>query len=352
MVKRISVFFDGTWSTADQANRTNVSKLHDATAKEGADGIKQLKFYDPGVGLEGNWLERVLGGIAGKGLDENVEQGYKFLINHYEEEDELFPFGYSRGAYTARSLAGLIRNCGLLQANHIGETGNAIELYRKRKSGPTSNEAIQFRERFSKEVGIKFLGVWDTVGSMGIPLRRLGHCFNRRYKFHDVELSGSVKNAYHALAIDEKRGLFKPSLWEYKIKEGQTVEQVWFAGVHSSVGGGASDSGLSDIALMWLLDKAQSCGLSFDVSAIPDTVSPDWATTFRDSRKGIFKFLSSHMRTLGRANSANEAAHPYAVHRFESETPVYTPRNLQKYLLNPNHRVAEDRNVTQTGPEG
>ena len=224
MPKRLALFFDGTWSTADQVNTTNVTKAHKATVAGTAIGIEQVAFYDEGVGSRGNWFQRFLGGTAGTGLEQNIQDGYRFLIENHEDGDELFIFGFSRGAYTARSLAGLIRNCGILRADQMVRVPDALKLYRKRGSGPDSIEALRFKEQHSKITDIKFIGVWDTVGARGIPLRFLGHLYNWRYRFHDVELSGSVKNAYHALAIDEKRGPFKPSIWSANKKEGQTVE--------------------------------------------------------------------------------------------------------------------------------
>lgn len=132
MKKRLALFFDGTWSSADQANLTNVAKLHQAIVHGEANGMEQVPFYDPGVGIEGNRLERFLGGISGTGLEENIAQGYRKLIEEHQEGDEIFLFGYSRGAYTARSLAGLIRNCGILRLDQIERIGDARKLYRKR----------------------------------------------------------------------------------------------------------------------------------------------------------------------------------------------------------------------------
>ena len=341
MPKRLALFFDGTWSTADQVNTTNVSKAFNATVAGTANGMEQLPFYDEGVGSRGNWLQRFLGGTAGTGLEQNIKDGYRFLIENHEDGDEIFLFGYSRGAYTARSLAGLIRNCGILRADQVARVDEAVTLYRSRGSGPDSDKAVRFKEQNSKVTDIKFIGVWDTVGARGIPLRFLGHLYNWRYRFHDVRLSSSVKNAYHALAIDEKRGPFTPSIWSTNKKEGQTVEQVWFAGVHGNVGGGSPDAGLSDITFQWMMDKARSCGLALDISAAGDDIEPNPAGTLYDSRTGVYKYIFSHERSLGRANSNSEAVHPSAVERFRSETPVYQPRNLRQYMNRPNPEIAQ-----------
>ena len=179
MPKRLALFFDGTWSTADQVHTTNVTKAHKATVAGTANGMEQVAFYDEGVGSRGNWFQRFLGGTAGTGLEQNIQDGYRFLIENHEDGDELFIFGFSRGAYTARSLAGLIRNCGILRADQMVRVPDSLKLYRKRGSGPDSAEALRFKGQHSKITDIKFIGVWDTVGARGIPPRFLGHLYTR-----------------------------------------------------------------------------------------------------------------------------------------------------------------------------
>ena len=318
MVKRIAIFSDGTWNTPGQAYPTNVIRLHDVTLESGDDGVAQARFYDRGVGAGGNRLQRILGGASGRGLNQNILDGYRFLVETHEEGDQIFLFGFSRGAYTVRSLVGLIRNCGLLRKEHAGMADEALKLYRKRKknSDPYSDAAQRFRDQYSKITDIRFLGVWDTVGALGIPLRGLGHLISWRYKFHDVELSGTVNYAYHAVSVDEKRGAFKPSLWTHTGKEGQTVEQVWFAGVHSEVGGGSSDTGLPDIALLWMIYKAQACGLEIDQEAVNDSIHPTWSGYLEGELKGIYRFLLSHHREVGNTKFANQSVHPDAVIRY------------------------------------
>ncbi len=342
MTKRIALYFDGTWNSADQARPTNVTKLHQATKEGEANGKVQVPFYDEGVGVQGNLLERILGGVSGAGLEENIAQGYKKLIEEHEDGDEIYLFGYSRGAYTARSLAGLIRNCGILRPEHIAKIPDARKLYRKRGSGPDSDEAKQFKDRYSKVTDLHFIGVWDTVGSRGLPLKFIGRLYNWRFSFHDVTLSRSVKHAYHAIAIDEKRGPFKPSIWSNPPTPDQKVEQVWFAGVHSNVGGGATDPGLSDIALSWMAGKARDSGLELDWSMLPEASQENWASPIQESRRGFYKFISEHRRTLGRANSNTEALHPTAKTRYDSGEPVYEPENLKRYLRRSGHRIADE----------
>ena len=133
MAKRLIFYSDGTWNTPDQPNPTNVRKLYLATAPHSTDGNRQVPAYDPGVGTEGNRFQRWLGGFSGTGLDKNILDGYRFLVENHEDEDEIFLFGFSRGAYTSRSLVGLVRNCGILKPEHADRIDEAMSLYRSRK---------------------------------------------------------------------------------------------------------------------------------------------------------------------------------------------------------------------------
>ncbi len=262
-MKRLVVCCDGTWSSRDQGSPTNVVKLHGALAEVGADGVPQLTHYVQGVGTK-RW-QRLVGGAFGWGLSQNVQEGYRFLVENFEPGDELFLFGFSRGAYTARSLAGLVRNAGILRTVHADKIDEAYALYRDRAKHPRGEESAKFRATYSHESRIRCIGVWDTVGSLGIPITgvHLLKVLNRPWQFHDTDLSSQVDAAFHALAIDERRGPFTPTLWSRPDPD-QQVEQVWFSGVHSDVGGGYSDDDLADIALLWMVDRARGCGLAVD----------------------------------------------------------------------------------------
>ena len=262
--KRIVICCDGTWNTPDQPVPSNVVQMARSVAPQAQDGTTQVVFYDQGVGTTGNILDSVLGGAFGQGLEKNILDAYRFLIHNYVEDDELFIFGFSRGAYTARSLVGLLRNCGLLHKRDADLVPDAFTLYRRKNAGPNSREAEEFRAAHAHEVGVKFLGVWDTVGALGLPVRGLRHLAARRHEFHDVELSSIVHHAYHALAIDERRCAFRASLWKEKPKADQVVEQVWFPGVHADVGGGYPERGLGNVTFTWMASKAVACGLELD----------------------------------------------------------------------------------------
>ncbi|HWH09146.1 MAG TPA: DUF2235 domain-containing protein, partial [Candidatus Thermoplasmatota archaeon] len=247
-MKRLVVCCDGTWNTADavvdgKPCPTNVVKMARAVLPRDANGVPQVVFYDEGIGT-GGLLDRVVGGATGRGLMRNVGDAYRFLVWNFEPGDEVYLFGFSRGAYTARSLAGLVRKCGILRKGQGCRFEEAYDFYRG-DVHPRDPAAAEFRRRNSVETRIRFLGVWDTVGALGVPGRLRGLTM-RRHRFHDVKLSSTVDHAYHAVAIDERRKAFAPALWETDpANAGQVVEQAWFPGAHSDVGGGYPEAGLS-----------------------------------------------------------------------------------------------------------
>ncbi|MBU9765641.1 DUF2235 domain-containing protein [Mycobacterium sp. TNTM28] len=334
MAKRLVVCCDGTWNTPDQRTDgkptpTNVAKLALGLAPTGDDGMPQRLFYHRGVGTGRSG--RLRGGAFGAGLFLDVRDTYRFVVHNYQPGDELFFFGFSRGAFTARSTAGLIRNSGVLRQENAAQIEQAYALYRDHHpdTDPRSVEAALFRKMYSHEPRIRFIGVWDTVGALGIPRfgGRLATWFNRRYEFHNTALSSKVDEAYQALAIDERRGPFVPAIWSQSKPRpaGQRLEQVWFTGSHCDIGGGNPDRGLSDITLCWMLEKARNAGLAFVDGAFglgeyrgPEPVSTDEiieaytrirvnpAEAPRDSRKGIYRYLRTFDRVGGAAERSNE----------------------------------------------
>lgn len=376
MANRLIVCLDGTWNTPGQRiggeiHPTNVVKMARAIAPKGpasspASGtVAQTVFYDQGVGTEGSPLWRLLGGVSGLGLSKTIEDGYRFLMHNYEDGDEIYLFGFSRGAYAARSLAGFLRNSGLLKTLHADRLEEAFELYRC-ESHPNSEEARDFRAAYSREVEVQFLGVWDTVGALGIPpqaifpfLDPLIDALNEPFKFHDVELSGSVKHGYQALAIDERSAPFKPAIWRPKEedgevvsqhpKEGQAIEQVWFAGYHGDVGGASPAAGLSDVAFEWMMQKAHACGLAFDGDYVASAVAPDPLGADDKSRARYIELAGTFDRRLGRVWPKTEFVHPEVLVRKKSVSLSYRPENLIEYLNDPDHKVAEVEPRVPTG---
>jgi uncharacterized protein (DUF2235 family) len=260
MGKRIIFCADGTWDSPK--DNTNVYKLFTSIPIT----ANQIAFYDQGVGVDGGPLEKLLGGAFGHGLFEKVKSGYTKIAHVYEPGDEIFIFGFSRGAYVARSLAGMIAACGLPGGNFdetVVET--AFKAYREKDN--RSALLATLADKNMAVAPIKMVGVWDTVGALGVPAI-FGGVDPAVYGFLDTSLHPNVKNAYQALAIDEERREFPPTLWKEPQTPvpGQTIEQVWFTGAHSDVGGGYPDDecGLSDITLGWMMKKAEKLGLVID----------------------------------------------------------------------------------------
>jgi uncharacterized protein (DUF2235 family) len=357
--KRLVVCCDGTWNRPDEQRDgvtapTNVAKIALAVARGGEDGVPQRLYYHRGVGTRR--FERYSGGGFGYGLSRNIRDCYRFLVENYAPGDELYLFGFSRGAYTARSLAGLVRNCGILQPEHAGQIGAAYALYRSRRDRdrPTAIESQIFRRMYAHEdeTPIRFVGVWDTVGALGIPIDGIRLPFSDRlWGFHDTELSRSVLSAYQALAIDEERGPFLPTLWtQQPDASGQVLEQVWFAGVHCDVGGGYVDCGLAEIALLWMADRARACGLAFEPGhllargpdpdperrALGERLAPDRLAALHPSRRGWYRLLPRHVRELGPAadpgaDRDGHAAASSAIGRMR-ELAGYCPASLDRWV--------------------
>lgn len=341
MPKKLAVFCDGTWNDLRTGHLTNVARLAKCVADiDPATGMQQIVFYDEGVGVASNisrtvdWLVERIGGAFGSGLDRKVEAAYRFLVLNYEPEDEIFVFGFSRGAYTARSLCGLIRKCGIVRRDCFDQVPKALEIYRDERH-PRDPSVIEFRQNYSharsagiedndwvepaaraSEGGVRefsrenqrahlhqhrkwfsyrmmFLGVWDTVGSLGIPEKyKLLRWLNKKYEFHDTRLSGLIASARHAVAIEENRNVFDVSRmenidelnieWAKKNKERgfdwdvtlpsapnfvpyylRPYQEVWFPGGHGAVGGGNAEIGLSSATLLWIAEGAREAGLAF-----------------------------------------------------------------------------------------
>jgi uncharacterized protein (DUF2235 family) len=271
MSKRIAYFADGTWDTAD--NNTNVYRLFKATPIT----AEQIPMYDDGVGSDGNPLWKLLGGAFGTGLFQKIKDGYTKIAHVYEEGDSLFLFGFSRGAYTARCLAGMIAACGLPTQNFSDDlVETAFQAYRQRDKRQALLDTLKDNHMF--DARITMIGVWDTVGSLGIP-SVFGNVDPLLYGFLDTGLHPDVLSAYHGLAIDEKRAQFPPTLWTSDPTDGQTIEQIWFSGVHGDVGGGEPDdtpgtTALSDITLGWIMSKASALGLQIDPGVLAQYAVP------------------------------------------------------------------------------
>ncbi len=348
MSKRIVICCDGTWNSPDEFDQygapiaTNVTNLAFVVKDRDASGMRQLMFYERGVGT--GRFDHITGGAFGLGLSARIQEAYVFLVENFEPGDELFIFGFSRGAYTARSLAGFIRNSGILQPRYADRLDVAYDLYRDRTSQthPRARESQLFRRTYSIGTPIRFIGVWDTVGSLGIPdTPLLPTAISDYWKFHDVSLSTTIDRAYHALAIDEHRKPFLPTLWEQQpdAPASQVLQQVWFTGVHSDVGGGYRDTGLSDIALVWLMAMAENTGLALERDNLPGSVQPDACGKLHDSMTRLYALQGKVVRDIGAVHrdakgnvlKTNEFVAAPAKRRWDSDSS-YRPPNLDAYI--------------------
>lgn len=379
-MKRLVFCFDGSWNQIDAPHPTNVLFTAQSVLPMAPDGTAQLIYYDEGVGTEKG--EKLRGGMFGKGLEKNLNDAYRFLIFNHTPGDEIYVFGFSRGAFTARSFAGLISNCGILGRRHAGKVNETLQLYRTRENTDASRlKLMNFRYQFSPEVcvskaedewrvakgdgykagqsplwRIKYVGGWDTVGSLGIPAYLVGaEASNREYQFHDLKLSPFVESARHAVAIDERKLDFRPTLWENldvlnaaSLSKPDALDapyqQKWFPGNHGSVGGGGDRRGLSDQALDWIWDGARHAGLRLDTSPqsriyelAPSDLTPLDNTTDTFDFFDIIGFVIDQL-PVGDREPGPQQLHEVSVgarrrwHRKPEELPervAYRPKTLE-----------------------
>jgi uncharacterized protein (DUF2235 family) len=318
-MKRLVLCFDGTWNAVVSPKTvTNVVRLANLVTVSDENGIDQITYYNSGVGSGGR-MDRFLGGAFGAGLKANVKRGIAFLALNYNEGDEIYLFGFSRGGYTARAVAGVLGSAGI--PLDISETEEHWILYQEvaklkdqrgryskssSKRAPYDTQIKALETKLNKvtrykgsELPIRCVGVWDTVGAYGIPSGFANGIFPRIFTywtrgFRDTRIGERVQLGLHAVAIDEMRRPFVPTFWTVRggrdQPKVQDVEQVWFPGVHSNIGGGYDNTGLSDVALAWMIARVQEkTGLRFNDEEIMRTVWPCTAATlYRSSKGGAF----------------------------------------------------------------
>jgi uncharacterized protein (DUF2235 family) len=363
MMRRLVVLADGTWNEPAQKlagvpAATNIVALARAVLPRDARGVVQVVGYHDGVGARDSVLDRLTGGAFGVGLSRIIQDLYLFLACNYAPGDEVWLFGFSRGAYLVRSLAGLIRNSGLLRREHLVRYADAYALYRDRTESthPRSSRAQEFRHLLSwPEFNIRFIGVWDTVGALGIPISRLELWNKRFYEFHDTQLSSRVELAYQALAIDERRPAFEATLWKKQPTSpaAQVLQQAWFPGDHSDVGGGHGDRALADGALAWMWERAEHAGLALDPGRLP---AGD-AAGLLHGMDWRFWLLGSKTREIGTTNPVgNELISAFALDRMD-RVKEYEPVNVAAFrgrepdAIDPELRVPDVRRARRgAGP--
>ena len=350
MSRHLVICTDGTWNQPDQKDRdrmvpTNVAEVARALsgfAKTKSGGkIEQIVYYDTGIGTAVGWPRRYVYGATGFGLKNKILRAYQAIAKAYKPGDKIFLFGFSRGAYTARSLAGLIGICGIPCASSVSEAKlkirveKAYDVYRIGNASTRKNKADDYAAEYSHRKGkhivkdIHFIGVWDTVGALGVPYWPFRWIMRSSYKFHDITLGAHVQRAFHAMAIDERRRLFAQTPWiQGEGDASQIVEQVWFPGVHANVGGGYVDSGLADRAFLWMCLRAADAGLGFKSEYMNLRVDPNYHGELRESCHGLYKLtarqrnIGGMLRTKNKAVILSEKIHFSAKERFEHATEM------------------------------
>lgn len=302
-MKRIVVCCDGTWNADDtQTDDTNVALIaRSVHGSQQTGGALQVVLYLRGVGTSGLKLETFIEGATGVGVDDNIRSAYQFICQNYIPGDEIYLFGFSRGAFTARSLVGLITACGILFRQSLKALPDAWKYYRSPKPHSPAAFAQQCQAQCHLQPEVTFLGVWDTVGSLGIPGSLLAAKNKELFAFHDTSPSPLVKRGAHALAIDEHRHDFTPTFWTGAAPPGTSIRQVWFAGAHSDVGGGYRTRSLADIPLVWMAKQAEAAGLALDWTCLPDQQLLDPTAPAHDSSSGLFALDRYHptIRAIG-----------------------------------------------------
>ncbi len=381
-MKRLAVFLDGTWN--EPGDNTNVWRLRSMVSHRDDQQNAQLAYYDAGVGT--HWYDRLRGGAAGVGLSQNIREAYQWLVEHYDDGDEIYVFGFSRGAFTARSLAGMIAKCGLmipgspmpvLQLYERYERDDARALYRLPKT-PEKVAQLDQEDRwiaqFSRQVRTRFIGVWDTVGALDVKLFRNRREKRGEHNRHFIRTSRFFDHACQALAIDEHRKAYPISMWydfipeqapDKKHEPPPVVEQRWFAGAHSNVGGGYRNDSLPQIPLHWIQQKAAEAGLHFrhQVQLFGNEHEAPVVDSYKKFLKGVYravKFGKRHYREIGKDREpvTNGWIEPHyetidaSVFEKWRSDDAYRPENVRRWIekhgLNPAELVGSE-NAHPTG---
>ena len=394
--RNIVLLSDGTGNSAAKLNRTNVWELYQALDL----GDDQLAFYDDGVGTSGFRPLRLLGGAFGWGMSRNVRDLYEFLCRHYRPGDHIYVFGFSRGAFTARTLAGLIGRCGILDPTKTvprlrlfrlcyedvqlnteeglkAGVGLAYRSYRRIYQAPFARLYRRVRDLFLRKtpepddfrrdhaldepVTIKFVGAWDTVDAVGLPVDELSTMIDRVFyphRFPDQDLSPQVERACHAIAVDDERHTFHPVLWnEGGTANSRRITQVWFSGMHSDIGGGYPDDDLARVSLCWMItqvsfDASRGDGLRFDPVRLQEIEQRAHSLgKMHDSRRGLGVYYRYNPRHVARlcldpdngVDIAEPKIHHSVLKRIANNTAGYAPAGLPTSyrLIDANGRVSD-----------
>jgi hypothetical protein len=362
MPKNIVICSDGTGNTAIKGRGTNVFKLYEAVDINGHRSdpalTPQMAIYDDGVGNEDFRPFKVFAGITGFGLARNIRHLYKSLVRVYDPGDSIFLFGFSRGAFTVRALAGLIQKCGILDVSRLTTThslNKAVrQAYRVHRQDyrttlsktlsqwfgfkPNRRRIARFRKRYwrHEDIRIRFIGVWDTVDAVGAPWH-IGDYINwtlYRFKFPDQKMVACADYGCQALSLDDERKTFHPLLWDESSPEDTArIEQVWFAGAHSNVGGGYEKQGMSLVSLDWMMRQAEHKGglrlLGSDRALYREHANVD--DKLYDPRAGmgiLYRWSPRDMGAICRKQSVTPAIHLTVFERIAHGTGDYSPGGI------------------------
>ncbi len=332
--KNIVVLSDGTGQEGGLATNTNVYKLFNMLEDRTP---RQVVFYDAGLGTG---FRRVTGMASGMGISRNIQEGYRFIFDNYQAGDRIFMFGFSRGAATVRSLSSFIHHFGLLPQSRPDLIKAAWKIYRRRNPDKRAQMAKDFIGlNHTMWAEIEVLGCYDTVAALGFPFKTVSSLLDQvpffRHTFHNFELSRAVNHAYHAVAIDDERKTFHPVLWN----PAPNVKQVWFTGMHTDVGGGYREQGLSDVALIWMVDQAVRHGLLI-YPEHAQALKPDHEDLMHNSRgRRVTKIYRRKVREWDATRPDKPIVHESVVRRAKSAALRGNPMPYNPWILGVDHDV-------------
>jgi uncharacterized protein (DUF2235 family) len=336
--KNIVILSDGTGQEGGKkaGGNSNVYRLFNML-EDRTD--EQIVFYDPGLGTG---LRKVTGNVGGMGISNNIKEAYAFLVEHFQAGDQIYLIGFSRGAATMRSLSSIIHYFGILPRSRPELIDQAYKIYKKRSEEPLKKRADAFvRRHHTMWTRIRFIGCYDTVAALGLPWARASAVLDIvpifQHQFHDLRLSESVETAVQALAIDDERKTFHPVLWDPEFLDYQSVHQVWFTGMHTDVGGGYKEHGLSDISLVWLTEQAVECGIRI----YPDhkvEITQDATDQMHDSRgQGMKKLFRRLARSWDDDRSDTPIVHRSVAVRIDAGSSLPHNDEYQPWIVDVDH---------------
>jgi len=353
MTKNIILCADGTGNKGGYTPDSNVYKIYNAIEIHDSN-TSQYTYYDNGVGTSSNKYWRAISGAFGIGIKQNIIDLYTFLAMHYEPGDRVYLFGFSRGAATIRAFCGFIATTGLVNGKHLSDekltqyTCDAFKAYKNHKKNPQAAQSFARHSNSHNIIDIHFVGVWDTVSALGFPTRTdktsaslfiLDLVFMGLEKVLDVfwphlfyryELTPNIQHAFHALAIDDERTAFWPMVWDETTNQAKEVEQVWFAGMHSNVGGGYERAGMANVTLHWMMLRAQKYGLDFKDNKVSETYDDsNIHGRLYNSRDGLAVYYRYHPRNIAKLCKnklkGDINIHCSTLERMKKRTANYAP---------------------------